>query len=54
VDDLTAAGPDDFDFVLMAGSATDDVATLITASGTTGNPKGVEMTTPTCCSRRSR
>ena len=45
VDDLIAAGPDDFDFESSWRAVQpDDVATLIYTSGTTGNPKGVEMT----------
>jgi long-subunit acyl-CoA synthetase (AMP-forming) len=45
VDDLIAAGADDFDFeASWRAVQPDDVATLIYTSGTTGNPKGVEMT----------
>src|SRR6476469_5369403 len=45
VDDLIAAGADDFDFeASWRAVQDDDVATLIYTSGTTGNPKGVEMT----------
>ena len=45
VDDLIAAGADDFDFeASWRAVQADDVATLIYTSGTTGNPKGVEMT----------
>ena len=45
VDDLIAAGADDFDFEsAWRAVQSDDVATLIYTSGTTGNPKGVEMT----------
>jgi long-chain acyl-CoA synthetase len=45
VDDLIAAGADDFDFeASWRAVKADDVATLIYTSGTTGNPKGVEMT----------
>ncbi len=45
VDDLIAAGDDDFDFeASWRAVQSDDVATLIYTSGTTGNPKGVEMT----------
>ena len=45
VDDLLAAGSDDFDFeASWRAVQSDDVATLIYTSGTTGNPKGVEMT----------
>ena len=45
VDDLVAAGADDFDFEsAWRAVQADDVATLIYTSGTTGNPKGVEMT----------
>jgi long-chain acyl-CoA synthetase len=45
VDDLIAAGADDFDFESSWRAVqSDDVATLIYTSGTTGNPKGVEMT----------
>lgn len=45
VDDLVAAGADDFDFeASWRAVQSDDVATLIYTSGTTGNPKGVEMT----------
>src|SRR5689334_19838173 len=45
VDDLIAAGVDDFDFeASWRAVQSDDVATLIYTSGTTGNPKGVEMT----------
>lgn len=45
VDDLIAAGADDFDFeASWRAVQSDDVATLIYTSGTTGNPKGVEMT----------
>ena len=45
VDDLVAAGADDFDFESSWRAVQpDDVATLIYTSGTTGNPKGVEMT----------
>ncbi len=45
VDDLIAAGAEDFDFeASWRAVQADDVATLIYTSGTTGNPKGVEMT----------
>jgi long-subunit acyl-CoA synthetase (AMP-forming) len=45
VDDLLAAGADDFDFEsAWRAVQPDDVVTLIYTSGTTGNPKGVEMT----------
>jgi long-subunit acyl-CoA synthetase (AMP-forming) len=45
VEDLIAAGADDFDFeASWRAVQSDDVATLIYTSGTTGNPKGVEMT----------
>jgi len=45
VDELIAAGADDFDFEsCWRAVQSDDVATLIYTSGTTGNPKGVEMT----------
>jgi long-chain acyl-CoA synthetase len=45
VDDLIAAGADDYDFeASWRAVRSDDVATLIYTSGTTGNPKGVEMT----------
>jgi long-chain acyl-CoA synthetase len=45
LDDLYAAGSDDFDFEsTWRAVQPDDVVTLIYTSGTTGNPKGVEMT----------
>ena len=45
MDDLYAAGADDFDFEsTWRAVQPDDVVTLIYTSGTTGNPKGVEMT----------
>jgi len=45
VDELYAAGADDFDFESTWRSVQpDDVVTLVYTSGTTGNPKGVEMT----------
>ena len=45
LDDLYAAGKDDFDFDSTWRSVRpDDVITLVYTSGTTGNPKGVEMT----------
>jgi long-chain acyl-CoA synthetase len=45
LDDLYAAGTDDFDFEsTWRAVQPDDVVTLIYTSGTTGNPKGVEMT----------
>jgi long-subunit acyl-CoA synthetase (AMP-forming) len=45
LDDLYAAGSDDFDFdATWRAVQPDDVVTLIYTSGTTGNPKGVEMT----------
>ena len=45
LDDLYAAGKDDFDFdSTWRAVQPDDVVTLIYTSGTTGNPKGVEMT----------
>jgi long-chain acyl-CoA synthetase len=45
LDDLLAAGDDDFDFEsAWRAVQPDDIATLIYTSGTTGNPKGVEMT----------
>ncbi len=45
VDDLYAAGRDDFDFEsTWRAVQPDDIVTLIYTSGTTGNPKGVEMT----------
>jgi long-chain acyl-CoA synthetase len=45
LDDLYAAGQDDFDFdATWRAVRPDDVITLIYTSGTTGNPKGVEMT----------
>jgi long-chain acyl-CoA synthetase len=45
LDDLYAAGADDFDFEsTWRAVQADDVVTLIYTSGTTGNPKGVEMT----------
>jgi long-subunit acyl-CoA synthetase (AMP-forming) len=45
LDDLYAAGADDFDFEsTWRAVRPDDVITLIYTSGTTGNPKGVEMT----------
>ena len=45
VDDLIAIGSDDFDFDSVWRSIRpDDVATLVYTSGTTGEPKGVEMT----------
>jgi long-chain acyl-CoA synthetase len=45
LDELYAAGADDFDFdSTWRAVHPDDVITLIYTSGTTGNPKGVEMT----------
>jgi len=45
LDDLYAAGTEDFDFEsTWRAVQPDDVVTLIYTSGTTGNPKGVEMT----------
>lgn len=45
LDDLYAAGSDDFDFEsTWRAVQPDDVATLIYTSGTTGKPKGVETT----------
>jgi long-subunit acyl-CoA synthetase (AMP-forming) len=45
LDDLLAAGADDFDFeTTWRAVQPDDIVTLIYTSGTTGNPKGVEMT----------
>ncbi|MDT5084006.1 MAG: long-chain acyl-CoA synthetase, partial [Mycobacterium sp.] len=45
LDDLYAAGAEDFDFESTWRSVQpEDVITLIYTSGTTGNPKGVEMT----------
>jgi long-subunit acyl-CoA synthetase (AMP-forming) len=45
LDELYAAGADDFDFEsTWRAVQPDDVVTLIYTSGTTGNPKGVEMT----------
>jgi long-chain acyl-CoA synthetase len=45
LDDLHAAGKEDFDFdSTWRAVQPDDVVTLIYTSGTTGNPKGVEMT----------
>ncbi|MCV7384564.1 fatty acid--CoA ligase FadD11 [Mycolicibacter longobardus] len=45
VEDLLAAGADDFDFESSWRAVQpDDVVTLIYTSGTTGLPKGVEMT----------
>jgi long-chain acyl-CoA synthetase len=45
VEDLYAAGRDDFDFEsTWRAVQPDDIVTLIYTSGTTGNPKGVEMT----------
>ena len=45
LDDLYAAGGDDFDFEsAWRAVQPDDVATLIYTSGTTGKPKGVETT----------
>jgi long-chain acyl-CoA synthetase len=45
LDDLYAAGKEDFDFeASWRAVQPDDVVTLIYTSGTTGNPKGVEMT----------
>jgi long-chain acyl-CoA synthetase len=45
VDDLYAAAPADFDFEsTWRAVRPDDVATLVYTSGTTGNPKGVEIT----------
>ena len=45
VDELIAIGSDDFDFDSVWRSIRpDDVATLVYTSGTTGEPKGVEMT----------
>jgi long-chain acyl-CoA synthetase len=45
LDELYAAGADDFDFESTWRSVQpDDVVTLVYTSGTTGNPKGVEMT----------
>jgi long-subunit acyl-CoA synthetase (AMP-forming) len=45
VEQLYAAAPDDFDFEsTWRAVRPDDVVTLVYTSGTTGNPKGVEMT----------
>jgi len=45
LDDLYGAGKDDFDFEsTWRAVRPDDVITLVYTSGTTGNPKGVEMT----------
>lgn len=45
LDELYAAAPDDFDFdSTWRAVQPDDVVTLVYTSGTTGNPKGVEMT----------
>jgi long-chain acyl-CoA synthetase len=45
LDELYAAAADDFDFEsTWRAVKPDDVATLVYTSGTTGNPKGVEMT----------
>jgi long-subunit acyl-CoA synthetase (AMP-forming) len=45
LDELYAAGAEDFDFESTWRSVQpDDVVTLVYTSGTTGNPKGVEMT----------
>jgi long-chain acyl-CoA synthetase len=45
LDELYAAAPDDFDFdSTWRAVKPDDVVTLVYTSGTTGNPKGVEMT----------
>jgi long-chain acyl-CoA synthetase len=45
LDDLYAAAKDDFDFEsTWRAVQPDDVITLVYTSGTTGNPKGVEMT----------
>ena len=45
LDELYAAAPDDFDFEsTWRAVKPDDVVTLVYTSGTTGNPKGVEMT----------
>jgi long-subunit acyl-CoA synthetase (AMP-forming) len=45
LDELYAAAPDDFDFdATWRAVKPDDIITLVYTSGTTGNPKGVEMT----------